>query len=205
MIVRYALKCETCEQPHTVRIGLGQDASQTHKFRCRGCSEEIVLRMDLDYAKHGWSVVCVENCGPIEEVVGAPIVNVDANFTIPPEQQGLDMVFPRFAHTHAMHEAAERTGSLVDMSDVPATARWRQDGRPPERCDPRPSGCLTGACHRLPSEYRLAAPAEGGISLTTAGSRVCRGCLKAKPRSQRSTGLSNAHPRRARRNSSGKD
>ena len=61
------------------------------------------------------------------------------------------------------------------------------DGRPPERCDPRPSECPTGACHRLPSEYRPAAPAEESSSLTTAGSTACRGCSKDQPRSLRST------------------
>jgi hypothetical protein len=71
MIVRYALKCETCEQPHTVRIGMGLDSSQTHKFPCCGCSEEIVLRMDV--AKHDWRIVCEENCEPILEVAGAPV------------------------------------------------------------------------------------------------------------------------------------
>jgi hypothetical protein len=121
MIVRYALKCATCEQPHTIRIGMGQDSSQTHKFPCRRCSEDIVLRMDLDYAKLGWEVVCVENCQPIVEVVGAPIVNVNANFLVPPDQHGVDMVFPHFGQMRAMYEAAERAGSLVDMSTVPTT------------------------------------------------------------------------------------
>ena len=72
MIVRYPLKCETCGQPHTVRIGLGLDSSQVHKFSCSHCYEEIVLRMDLDHVKHGWRVVCIENCKPISEIAYAP-------------------------------------------------------------------------------------------------------------------------------------
>jgi hypothetical protein len=132
MIVRYALKCETCQQPHTVRIGLGLDASQTHKFPCRGCSEEIVLRMHLDHAKHGWRVVCVENCEPILEVALAPIVNVDANFLIPPEQQGVDRVSPRLGQMFAMHEVAKQARSLVDMSTVPSTDRRSRPYRTPD-------------------------------------------------------------------------
>ncbi len=109
MIVRYALKCETCEQPHTVRIGMGLDSSQTHKFPCRGCSEEIVLRMELDHAKHGWRVVCVDNCEPILEIAGAPVVNVDANFLIPADQQGVDMVPGESARcTRCMRRRSER-------------------------------------------------------------------------------------------------
>jgi hypothetical protein len=126
MIVRFALKCETCGQPHTVRIGMGHDQTQTHKFLCRGCSEEIVLRMDLDYAELSWDVKCVENYSPTDEVAGAPIVNVDAIFVIPPELQGLDTVFPRFAYSFDMYEAAKRAGSVVDISALPADALNRR-------------------------------------------------------------------------------
>ena len=110
---------------------MGHDARQIHKFPCRGCNEEIVLRMDLDHANIGWEVACVENCEPIAEVAGAPIVNVDAIFVIPPELQGVDTVW-RFAYMHAMHEAAERAGSVVDWSAIPNEARNRRPYRPPD-------------------------------------------------------------------------
>jgi hypothetical protein len=132
MIVRYAVKCETCGQPHTVSIGMGHDETQSHKFLCRGCSEEIVLRMDLDYAELSWEVKCVENCSATDEVAGAPIVNVDAIFVIPPELQGLDTVFPRFAYSFDMHQAAKRAGSVVDASALPADALNRRPYRPPD-------------------------------------------------------------------------
>ena len=64
----YALKCKTCEQPHTVRIGVGSDSAQTHKFPCRYCNEEIVLRMDVDHEKRGWRVIC--EVDPENETVG---------------------------------------------------------------------------------------------------------------------------------------
>jgi hypothetical protein len=132
MIYRYALKCETCEQQHTVRIGLGSDSSQTHKFPCRGCNEEIALRVDLDHARRGWRVVCVENCKPVLEIAGAPIVNVDANFLIPADQQGVDMGSWRFGQMRAMYEAARREGTLVDMSAVPLTAQSSRPYRQPD-------------------------------------------------------------------------
>lgn len=64
--------------------------------------------MDLDHEQLSWCVVCVENCEPIDEVAGAPIVYVDAIFAISPEQQGEDWIFPRFDHMDAMWEAAKR-------------------------------------------------------------------------------------------------
>lgn len=123
MIVRYPLECETCGQAHTVRIGLGQDASQTHKFRCRNCNEEIEIRVGLDHAQAGWEIVCISNCHPNQEVAGSPIVNLDPNFLISPEEQGKDMTFPRLRQMHALVKAAEKAGSLVDLSEIPRGSR----------------------------------------------------------------------------------
>ncbi len=132
MIVRYWLKCGVCEKPHTVRIGVGLDASQTHKFPCCGCKEEIVLRMDLDHAKAGWRIVCVENCEPIHEASGAPIVNLDPNFVIPAAQQGKDMVFPRLGQMLAMHEASRSAPRSRFAELVPPTNRNFRPYRQPD-------------------------------------------------------------------------
>src|SRR4051794_16712275 len=118
MIIRHALKCETCEHPHTVRIGMGQESSQTHKFPCCGCSEDIVVRLDVDYDNTACTVVCVENCGEIDEVAGAPVVNVDANFLIPPDAQGIDGAFPRLEQLLAMFKAAQQAVSHIDKGSV---------------------------------------------------------------------------------------
>lgn len=132
MIVRYALKCDTCGKPHTMRIGMGHDASQTHNFLCRECSEEIVLRMELDHENLSWSVVCVENRAPIDEVVGAPVVYVDANFVISPEHQGEDRIFRRNARGSEADKAiaARRSGSTnqLEPSSVPSTRLWCRVG-----------------------------------------------------------------------------
>ena len=132
MIYRYALKCKTCEQPHTVRIGLGLDSSQTHKFPCRSCDEEIVLRMDIDQVKHGWRVECVDNCEPILEIVGAPIVNVDANFLIPADRQGMDVAFWRFDQIEAMYEASKRVMPSRVCVTVSPTDPSHRPYRPPD-------------------------------------------------------------------------
>jgi hypothetical protein len=106
LIIRHAVACETCDQPHTVRIGLGQDDSQTHRFSCRGCGEEMAISLNggPDTAKRG--IFYDENCKQIREVTGAPIVNLDANFLIPEDEQGQDFAFPRLKQMHAMFEKA---------------------------------------------------------------------------------------------------
>src|SRR5215469_15160229 len=60
-------------------------------------------------------------------------------------------------------------------------------GRPPERRDQQPLESPTVASHHSPWEYRPAIPAEESSSLTTAGSRACRGCPKGWPRTPQST------------------
>jgi len=88
--------------------------------------------MELDHAKHGWRVVCVDNCEPILEIAGAPVVNVDANFLIPADQQGVDMGSWRIGQMHAMYEASKRARpSLVSMAVQPTDPSLRPY-RPPD-------------------------------------------------------------------------
>lgn len=121
MIVRSALKCLTCEQPHTVRIGMGQEETHVFKFPCRECSEEIVVRLNVDYEKIGCEVVYEENAERISEVPGAPIVNLDANFVIPDSEQGKESFF-RLKLLDQRVKVAQKQGSMVSLADVPKDA-----------------------------------------------------------------------------------
>src|SRR5450759_2333193 len=67
------------------------------------------------------------------------------------------------------------------------TATPGSDGQLLGRLGQRQLECPTGVYLHPPSEYPLAAPAEESSSLTTAGSRACRGCSKDQPRSPQST------------------
>lgn len=116
MIIRSSLACETCGAPHVVRIGMGQEERQSHRFACRGCGEDIVVVLEVDYARLGWRTILEENAAPCEELEGSHIVNVDANFPIPEDQQGVDLAFPRLGQMHKMAKAAP--GGLVDLKDL---------------------------------------------------------------------------------------
>ncbi len=113
MIVRSAFKCTTCGQPHTVRIGMGQESKQVHRFPCRNCGEDVAVALCVDYEQFTHSVEPVENAECINEVRGAPIVNVDANFIIPIDQRDRDFAFPRMDRLRERFKVAERNGSLV--------------------------------------------------------------------------------------------
>lgn len=131
MIVRYYVACSTCEQPHTVRIGMGQEVSQRHRFACRGCGEDVEVGLDVDYKNINHRVVLGENavsCGPAPQ---APVVNIDANFLIPADMQGVDMALPRLHQMQAMFKAAMSARAAMGLApDLPQPALGMQPTRP---------------------------------------------------------------------------
>jgi DNA-directed RNA polymerase subunit RPC12/RpoP len=135
MIVRSAYACETCSQPHTTRIGLGQEPSHTHRFACRGCGEEIVVQLNADVSTGAAWTVPVENATEIEEVAGAPIVNMDANFIIPVSEQGKDSTFPRLQQMMQMVKAAEARGAQPVTLDDMMKKRFSRPFRSPDYAD----------------------------------------------------------------------
>lgn len=136
MIVRTSFRCTTCNQNHTVRIGLGHETYQTHTFLCSGCGEELTIGMRV-VKPEGSSLPQfigepVENVEQSEEEADAPIVNVDANFLIPLEERHKDVSFPRITQMQEMMKVAEEHGSLVSFKDFPEN--W-QNSRPYRSAD----------------------------------------------------------------------
>lgn len=116
MIVRSGFKCLTCDQPHTVRIGMGQEARHIHRFPCEQCGEDLVVALCVDYENLSHWVEPVENAEWIEEIPGAPIVNLDANFIVPIEQRNKDFAFPRLGQ---MEKSPKRTAlSSASVSTI---------------------------------------------------------------------------------------
>lgn len=119
MIVRESLACGTCEKAHTVRVGVGREHNgrHVHRFACRGCSEEIAISMVTSMQPRSAWIEPEENAELAPEVVGAPIVNLDANFLVPEDQQGLDRVMPRLQQQIALLRAAEATRARLGLPD----------------------------------------------------------------------------------------
>ena len=105
----------TCEQPHTLRIGMGQEESQRHTFDCRHCGEPITIRMDVDYEKLATPITAEKNAILVDEVPGAPIVNLDANCLIPEDAVGVDMSFFRIEEFHKRVQKALEARELGDL------------------------------------------------------------------------------------------
>lgn len=119
MIVRSSFKCATCGQVHTVRIGMGQETRQTHRFPCVNCGEDMVVALNVDYQAIAHWTEAVENAELADEVPGAPIMNVDANFIVPENERHVDQAFPRLTQLMERSKVAEKYGSLVSLADIP--------------------------------------------------------------------------------------
>lgn len=109
MIIRDALRCETCGKLHVVRIGMGQEESQQHRFPCRNCGEDIAVTLMVDYENTQSWVVVDENAVQDLEEAGAEIVNLDANFLIPSHLQGADLVSPRFEQIRDLARSIDKS------------------------------------------------------------------------------------------------
>ena len=119
MIVRSSFKCATCSQVHTVRIGMGQETRQTHRFPCVSCGEDMVVALNVDYQAVAHWAEAVENAELANELPGAPIMNVDANFIVPENERHVDQAFPRLTQLQERSKVAEKYGSLVSFADIP--------------------------------------------------------------------------------------
>jgi len=105
MIERHYLKCKTCQQPITLRIGLGRNNVQNHTFQCPNCSEDIKLKLEIDYEKISTELIMLENCerGDGEGI----IVNLHPDFAINKDKLHEDFVFPfmdYFAENRRVHD-----------------------------------------------------------------------------------------------------
>jgi hypothetical protein len=97
---------------------MGQEAHQSHRFACRSCGEEIGIGLEVDYDSISHRTVVESNCTFAEEKSGAEIVNLDANFVIPADQQGQDLAFPRLQQMQLMTERLKADGVKVSKLHV---------------------------------------------------------------------------------------
>ena len=134
-IVRTSITCLTCDQSHTLRIGMGQEDTQRHTFDCRGCGEAITVRMDVNYETLATPVTPEKNASLSEEVSGAPIVNLDAMCLIPPGADGVDMTFFRMDEFRKTVEKAIERGSFASLPSDPELLKYRPYRRPDHKAE----------------------------------------------------------------------
>jgi hypothetical protein len=69
---------------------MGQETRQSHRFPCVNCGEDMVVALNVDYEAIAHWTEAVENAELAAEKVGAPIMNVDANFLVPESERHID-------------------------------------------------------------------------------------------------------------------
>ncbi len=62
MLVRYSIKCNTCEKITTLRIQLIHSECEEIKFLCPYCKENISVEMKTDYKNITFSITPKKNC-----------------------------------------------------------------------------------------------------------------------------------------------
>lgn len=114
MIIRSAVKCETCDAVATVRIGMGQGVRQEHTVSCLECKEPMSFGMTVDYENLGTDVFAIDGCdivdGPAYGI--GPVINVDASFVVPEGMSNEDATFHRLSQMDDIIKAAEAYGPL---------------------------------------------------------------------------------------------
>ena len=66
MIIRTYFRCSTCQNPHVVRIGVGLEEYQSHKFPCRNCGEDMIVALRVDQECSQAIPEAVENADKID-------------------------------------------------------------------------------------------------------------------------------------------
>ena len=135
MIIRTAFDCQTCGQNHVVRIGMGHDSRQTHRFPCRQCGEEMVVALNVDHKNISALPEAIENSLLAPERSNALVVNVHANFVIKGLDRYTDASFSHMSQMQAQFEEAEKYNSTVSIPTGHISAEQPRPLRRPDYDD----------------------------------------------------------------------
>lgn len=114
MIVRYPVKCLTCDTSYTLRMQMGHDREQVHEITCPTCQEEFIVALDVDFEEVTYKVRCVENCKQGAEE--GMIINIDPYSPIPSNARHEDFVFPWLQHARHNLNIEEKLEQLPQPS-----------------------------------------------------------------------------------------
>jgi hypothetical protein len=124
VIVREYASCEECGTAHVLRVGMGNEPVQEHRFACTGCGQEMGIRL-VD--GEGWSFG--PNAVKSEWNDDAPIINLHPSFVFSKDEIGSAHAFPSLElgarMINAVMDARERVGLPRDFDDLPPSLQPR--------------------------------------------------------------------------------
>jgi hypothetical protein len=62
MIVRYNIKCKTCETPITLRVQIGHSSFEEYNFLCPSCKENLSIGLYVDNTNISFKIEPIKNC-----------------------------------------------------------------------------------------------------------------------------------------------
>ncbi|WP_292053537.1 MULTISPECIES: hypothetical protein [unclassified Brevundimonas] len=122
MIIRQYGQCEECDQVHVLRIGIGREPDQSHRFACVNCGEEMGLGLQL-----GTGIVWGPNARAAKADDRAPIINLHPSFVFSKDELHSPLAFPSIEMGSKLIKAflarRDRMGQPLTLADLPETGR----------------------------------------------------------------------------------
>lgn len=100
MVIREYAQCEECAQVHVLRIGVGAEPVQAHRFACFNCGEEMSFELKL-----GPGSVWGANTRKAEPDDTAPIINLHPSFVFSKDELHSPLAFPSLQMGRQMMDA----------------------------------------------------------------------------------------------------
>lgn len=128
MIYGEYASCDECGTVHRVRIGIGTEPVQAHRFACSECKQEMGVVIEA-----GKGVSFGPNATVSDPVDGAPTINLHASFVFPKGDLNDPGAFPSIDFSRKLLAAARaRTGSSFDTLLAKSTRKQHPKLRPTE-------------------------------------------------------------------------
>jgi hypothetical protein len=98
MIVRYFIKCNTCETSITLRVQLGHSENEEIKFLCLHCKENLSIGLNLDKKNISFKILPMKNC--ISSDIGGEYLYLSSEILTTNEIATGEMAFPSLSYMH---------------------------------------------------------------------------------------------------------
>jgi len=92
MVVRFNIKCNTCETPITLRIQLGHSEYEEIKFLCPHCKENLSVELYIDTKNISFRIVPMKNC--IKSNVGGDCLYLSSEILTDNNIANVEMLLP---------------------------------------------------------------------------------------------------------------
>jgi hypothetical protein len=102
MVVRFFIRCNTCETPITLRIQLGHSEYEEIKFLCPHCKENLSIGLYIDTKNVSFKIVPMKNC--VKSDVGGDFLYLSSEILTTNNIAETEMAFPSLPYIHQLNK-----------------------------------------------------------------------------------------------------